>query len=367
MSSHARLGGAERYLEWLLGSIEREYVGAVVSLEHGRLPDRSRELGYPTAVIPTGTGWADILRSAARLHQVLSRTRPQVVHANGVKAAVVSCAATLGTSIPVVWVKFDFALDGMVSSVLAHRCREIVGVSQAVTREIPTRQKHKVRVVHTGIPDVEVDREEARRVVLDLFGGPAPDEVVTLVGRLDPDKGHEELLAIIPRVLARRPRAGFLVVGGGDARSTPYGRRLVQVVDELGIETSVRFVAYRTDVTALMAGSDLLAHTSVLTEGVRDTEGFPIVALESMLTGTPVVGYANGGLPELVGECGVIVPRYDRVALAEALIRLLADDALRGDLGRCARARVQSDFLLPVNVETMKARYRSAAGESESA
>jgi glycosyltransferase involved in cell wall biosynthesis len=340
-------------------------VRVVVTLEEGSLSDRSRALRHPTVVIPTGSRRTGLVGSARRLRRVLRSTRPSVVHANGIKAAVVAGAAALGTGIPVVWLKFDFYRDGLVSAVLARTCAQVIGVSESVTRTFGSRYDGKVQVVNSGVPALDIDREHARSVVLDQFSEPAPEQVVTLVGRLEPDKGHFEVLELIPLVLAHRPRTRFLFVGGEDARSTPYGRMLIRRARELGLEQSVSFLPHRADAATLMAGSDLLVHASVLTAGVRDTEGLPLVALESMLAKTPVVGYANGGLPELLAGCGRIVPRGDRAALAEAILELLGDDALRAQLAERGRERVLARFLLPANVEAMKGRYRAAAGRAE--
>ena len=71
-----------------------------------------------------------------------------------------------------------------------------------------------------------------------------------------------------------------------------------------------------------------------------NTESFSLVALEAMLVGTPVVGYAEGGIPEVVGPCGLLVPTGDRHALRNALLRALRDDQLRSRLARCGRERL---------------------------
>jgi glycosyltransferase involved in cell wall biosynthesis len=73
------------------------------------------------------------------------------------------------------------------------------------------------------------------------------------------------------------------------------------------------------------------------------------------------VGYADGGLPELVGQCGRLVPPGDRDALAGAIVSLLADESRRRELGGCGRERVAREFTLDRMAEAMRNAYRRAA------
>src|SRR5215211_7744255 len=89
VSSHAKTGGSERYLETIVGELGPSWAKRVVSLEAGPLADRLRAAGVPVEALPTSARPWGILRSARRLRRVLSRERPAVVHANGIKAALV--------------------------------------------------------------------------------------------------------------------------------------------------------------------------------------------------------------------------------------------------------------------------------------
>ncbi len=112
VSSHALGGGSERYLELLLGSLEPEWVAGVICLQDGPFVERLRSLGHSVEVVQTsGPGRASRC-GAPRLRRALRRQAPDVVHANGVKAALAAGLATPGTGIPVLWLKHDFSWDG---------------------------------------------------------------------------------------------------------------------------------------------------------------------------------------------------------------------------------------------------------------
>jgi glycosyltransferase involved in cell wall biosynthesis/GT2 family glycosyltransferase len=308
VSSHGQDGGSERYLERLIRLLPPDVVGSVVILEDGPMAAR-----VDATVIPTGAGPLDIVRSARLLRR---HAKGSLVHANGVKAAVVSVAAGL----PTVWVKHDHSYDGRVGRLIARRCRAVVGVSEAVLRGVGGG-----RVVHTGIDIPSVDRVAARALVDHL--APARP-VVTLVGRLDPVKGHHDLLAALP------PGMHALFVGPED----PHHR-----MDVPG------WIGPRDDVLEIMAGSDVVAVPST-------NEGFGLVAAEALSVGTPVVGYAVGALPEVVGDCGVLVPAGD----IEALRSALADPPD----GSCGPARIAELFSVERWVAEMLEVYDSAARAS---
>jgi glycosyltransferase involved in cell wall biosynthesis len=361
VSSHAWRGGAEHYLELLLDGLGRDWISGVVCLAAGPLADVLRRSGYPTAVIPTSARAPGILASAWRLRRLLARTKPAVVHANGVKAALVAVLATTATPVPVVWVKHDFSWDGARARRLARRCARVVGVSEAVMQTFDGDARVEGDVVHNGLPPIEVDRGEGRRLLEEALGPDAVTAVVLLVGRFDPQKGHGEVLAIAPELVRQEPGLRFALVGEEVPHHHEYARSLRQEVERLELEQNVRFLGHRDDALSLIAGSDLVLIPTRPDPAGVGREGFSYVALEALTAGTPVVAYADGGLPEVVGDCGLLVDPGDRAALAAAVRSLLEDSGLRERLGRCGRERVRERFSLASTVESMKATYLEVA------
>jgi len=129
------------------------------------------------------------------------------------------------------------------------------------------------------------------------------------------------------------------VVGDGD--DLP---RIQRLAARAGVADRVHFLGrippHSPELLACYAHADLFVLPS-------KGEGFGIAFLEAMAFGKPVVGGAHGGTPDVIedGVCGYLVPHGDVDRLAEALERLLLDEAHRAELGRRARARVESHFL----------------------
>ena len=360
VSSHALGGGSERYLELLLGSLEPEWVAGVISLQDGPFVERLRSLGHSVEVVEM-SAQAGIALGAPRLRRALRRQAPSVVHANGVKAALAAGLATPGTGIPVLWLKHDFSWDGRVARQVARLSRRVVAVSGAITHTFGPRLGERVTVVPNGIPPYERERDEGRRVVEELVGpGPAP--VALLVGRLHPAKGQAELVEAAPRVLERRPDARFLLLGDDDPNQPHYAAAVRRRVQELGLGGAVHFAGHRADPLRVMSGADLMVLPSVPDERGAGKEACPFALLEAMAVETPVVAYAAGGIPEVLGDCGRLVAEGDRHALAEAIAELMEDAEERARSAACALQRVRERHRLDGMVAAMKRVYRETAG-----
>ena len=164
--------------------------------------------------------------------------------------------------------------------------------------------------------------------------------VVAGVGRLIPVKGFVYLVEAHAAAVASVPELRLVLVGDGDGR-----RELEERARALGVSDTVVLTGAvaPSEVPAYMAAADIVSVPSVRHGGYVD--GLPNVALEAMAAGKPVVGSRVGGIPELVrdGENGLLVPEKDPAALADALVMLARDPALRARLGASGREEIRTE------------------------
>ena len=193
-------------------------------------------------------------------------------------------------------------------------------------------------------PEVDTGRfrpaagQEERAALRHGFGWQDGEVITLFVGRLVERKGLGDLFA----ALAALPAPARLVVAG-PGPTGPWSAR----ADEAGVSDRVRFLGAVSDevLPQLYRAADLFAGPSRDRSEQDDVEGFGIVYLEAAASGLAVLATRTGGIPEAVeeGAGGLLVEPGDVDALAAAWNRLVADAALRAQLGRgglAGRARV---------------------------
>jgi glycosyltransferase involved in cell wall biosynthesis len=202
----------------------------------------------------------------------------------------------------------------------------------------------KITVVPNGVP---CDRSSAG-------AGPAPPAassgrrrvVVVSAAAVRPIKDLETLIRAAAVVTRQLAEARFRVHGPLDDRA--YAARCDALIRELGLGAAFTLEGWSDDRDAIYRDADVAVLSSV-------SEGHPFALLEAMARGVPVVATRAGGVPDLVGEAGWLVPPRDPESLAAAVLTLLRDPARRSELGRAGRTRVAERF----STERMVAAYRT--------
>ncbi len=171
--------------------------------------------------------------------------------------------------------------------------------------------------------------------------------VFLCIGRLSNEKGHEYLLKAIAAIAAAAPREFRLdLVGTGVLRSS-----LEDTARSLGIAERCRFLGSHADVRPFFAEADAFVLPSL-------SEGSPNVLLEAMAARAPILASAVGGIPELVGDCAMLVPAGDTAALAAGMLQFLNDPQVGERLAAKAFERVRRKFTPERYVHRMLALYR---------
>jgi glycosyltransferase involved in cell wall biosynthesis len=217
--------------------------------------------------------------------------------------------------------------------------------------------REKGEVLYEGVSLMEPSRESHSDVRLN-YGLPPDVPVVGMASRVHPCKDFESLIWAAKIVGAAYPACRYLIVG--DHNQNPVHRehflRIQAMLREASLTDRFVFAGFEADMPRFFSAIDLFVLSS-------HAEGLPLVILEAMSAGKPVVATNVGGVGEVVHDqrTGLLVPQKSHERLAQALLTLLGDPKKAADFSLAARQTVLRDFGEKVFQRRVKELYCTIA------
>lgn len=350
-------GGAQQIVRLLVESIDRRrYQPIVYTFRDGPLTVPIEESAVPVRVLPRCLPKFDpILIHRIRRHLLADRIEILHMHLFGATLHGTLAAMALPRLARVVSLhcpREDNPLQRAAYPFLFSMAHSVVGVSHDASRTM-ARRYQGLRAKLVTIPNgINADLFQVRVDKARLFASlalPPNARVVGTVGRLSREKGHVVLLEAFRQVKDQYPEAFLVLIGDGELRDS-----LVKRASELRIDASVRFLGARHDVPELLKLMDVFVLSSLW-------EGLPLVLLEAMAAGVPVVSSGVGGVPEIAEDEreALLIPPSNAPALASALLRIFADSNLAARLRLSATSMVKAQYSLEHMASRHEALYAS--------
>jgi glycosyltransferase involved in cell wall biosynthesis len=362
----------------------------------GTPPDGGAAAGFAAVEIASRPRPSRDLAAVRRLRTLLAGSRPDVVHAHGLRAGALAALAigrpgaardraardraardrpagdqadladrpASDQARPGLVVTVHNAAPGGGPAAVVYRVLERVVARRAdavlcVSADLEARMR---RLGALGVaravvpaptappapPGASAEALAGLRAALGITGDPARTPVILTVARLAPQKGLDTLIEAAGRWKDRDPAPLLVIAGTG-----PLQAGLARSAEASGAR--VRFLGRRGDVPALLAAADVVVLPSVW-------EGQPLVVQETLRAGRPLVASRAGGIPDLTGEdAALLIPPGDAGALSAAVLSVLDDPALSAGLSQAAARRGAALPGEPDALDAAMAAYRRVA------
>lgn len=368
IASGDRWAGAEAQIAMLLESLVRgkQVTVSAIFLNEGRLAAEARSCGVEVLVIPESEyGFFQIL---ARARDFLREGGVDGLHSHRYKENLLAfllgrrchlrfvVRSQHGLSEPFEGIRYwkQACLQSMDRLIGRYGADRVVGVSREMCESLERRLGNdKVTMIHNGIVSERVRSDFSPAMAKHRLQLSPDCYVIGTAGRLDPIKRLDIFIAAAHLILEVLPAAKFLIVGEGSEK-----QQLSKLVTDSGLQESVLFLGHRDDIYDVLRAMDILVLSS-------DHEGLPMVLLEALNLGVPVVARNVGGIPEVLEDDGGILVNSDRPNdLANACLRVLNDHDLRAQLALGGTQRVAQNFGAERNAEKMAEMYLSLGGNA---
>ncbi len=299
-------------------------------------------------------------RNVIALAASFRRNRVGLVHCSEVGGAYYAAlAGRLAGARVITHVRCDHFAPTRLERWLLAPVQHAVFVSRDTRDASPlpfSRKRSEVLYDGVVLPLAPTDRGKARS----HYHLPHDAFVIGMAGRFNPQKDHETLVQAAHLLAGRHSHIRILLVGDHLAPGARDCMAQIEAAMHLtGTRPLFHFAGLETQMERFYAAIDV----KVL---ATHFEGLPLVLLEAMAAGKPVVASCVSGIPEVVedGKTGLLVPPRRPAALAAALGELVDRPDLAHRLGQAGRARVQADFSDAAYVRNVAALYRRQLGSS---
>ncbi len=273
---------------------------------------------------------------------------PELIHGISEHTAPLCAKLAEALKLPYVLTVHQFLADNALP--LTARCRAVIAVSESLREHLVNDaniSKERVRVIAPGVYDPGPlpqgpDFGNTAAIALDdttvdierLADAP-PTHLVVSIGDFNQTSDYATFMEAIRHIADKEKDACSIVISG----EGPQESSLRKFVRELKLDKIVTFCHGHTEHERLLAEADVYVQTT-------RREGFAVRALQAMALGIPVVAAANGAVLDLIkdGITGYVVAPANHAQLAERVLALLGDTALREKIGAAARAAVEEGF-----------------------
>jgi len=234
--------------------------------------------------------------------------------------------------------KIAYTVEQCLLPFVVSRSSANVAVSNYVRDMLKKKRGINSEVIHNAITAVGAHRFKSQNKGLSKrkLGYKETDFLVLFVGKLHPYKDPLTLIRSISRVVEENPNLFLVIIGTGEL----YKEAQKEVI-ELNLSSHVKFLGHISDEELKLSydAADIFVLPSV-------NDACPMVLLEAMSLGIPVIASRAGGCPEIVGDAGLLFTQGDSADLAKKIAILLCDKALLRTLGERGQRRVRESFSL---------------------
>ncbi|MFC4103169.1 glycosyltransferase family 4 protein [Paenibacillus xanthanilyticus] len=261
-----------------------------------------------------------LVKTALQLRSILKQEKPDILHTNTLKAAVIATMATFMGKTKHIYHDRTHTYN-VANRMIYRRAEKIIAISDFVRSKYEGLDKSKIVRVYNGVKNKQLGKDEFQ--LREAYGIGGDEVLIGVVGRIVPWKGHRTFIeAAINLMKGSSQKFKFIIIGSAEIEASEgYENEIKQLIDNSGFKENFIFTGYRTDVQNLMSQLNVLVVPSI------EEEAFGRVIIEGQMSNVIVVASRIGGIPELIvdNETGLLFRPGDSSELTEKLQRILRD------------------------------------------
>jgi glycosyltransferase involved in cell wall biosynthesis len=342
---HLKWGGQKSLFQLVTRLDRRQYRPYVLLPTDEDFAEALRVEGIDVIILKLprlkGLSLSSIWSALRELSQIIRRYDIRLIHTDGPRNTIYAGLVAKIRRIPLVFHVRSSDRDPY-DPLLCFLSTRIVLVAEALKNRFSCNHE-KLVTIYNGVDLNEYQAQSAASSVRQACITDRDTPLITCVGRVEPMKGQAELIDACSRIEKEKTRFHLLFVG--DIADGDYWQLCNNRVQQAGLSDMVTFRGHERDMVPVLSGTDIFVLPSF-------GEAFSRAILEAMAMGKAVITTNVGGSAEAVqdGVSGFVVPPGDPAALAEKIIVMAKDRALRERFGLAARRRVETLFTIERNV-----------------